>query len=102
MHSLDTLWKEHLLNIDLLKEGIGLRGYAQQDPIRVYQKEAYDLFINLIDSIKTSSIKDFFRVRIVDENEINKLEEETKKDQEMMFIAGAQNEEKPKQKPKKG
>ncbi len=101
LHSLDSLWKEHLLNIDLLKEGIGLRGYAQQDPIRVYQKEAYELFLGLIDSIKMSSVKDFFRVRIVNENEIDKLEQETKKDQEMMFLAGEQGSEPPKKKPKK-
>ena len=93
LHSLDSLWKEHLLNIDLLKEGIGLRGYAQQDPVRVYQKEAYELFIGLIDSIKATAVKDFFRVRIVDEQEIGKLEEETKKEQDMIFVAGGGGEQ---------
>jgi len=101
LHALDTLWKEHLLNIDLLKEGIGLRGYAQQDPVRVYQKEAYELFISLIESIKATAVKDFFRVRIVDEREIDKLEEETKKEQDMMFIAGSSGEEPQKRKPVK-
>jgi len=100
LHSLDMLWKEHLLNIDLLKEGIGLRGYAQQDPIRVYQKEAYDLFVDMIYNIKMTAVKDFFRIRVIDESEIEKLEEETKKDQEMMFITGEQaEEEKQKKKP---
>jgi preprotein translocase subunit SecA len=101
LHALDTLWKEHLLNIDLLKEGIGLRGYAQQDPVRVYQKEAYELFINLIDSIKATAVKDFFRIRIVDEREIDKLEEETKKEQDMVFIAGGGEQEREKKKPVK-
>ena len=102
LHSLDTLWKEHLLNIDLLKEGIGLRGYAQQDPLKVYQREAYQLFVDLIKNIKYTAVKDFFRVRIVDEEEINKLEQETKKDQDMLFIAGeSPDTEKKRKKPVK-
>ncbi len=102
LHSLDTLWKEHLLNIDLLKEGIGLRGYAQQDPVRVYQKEAYELFLNLIDSIKMTAVKDFFRIRVVTEDEVSKLEEETKKDQEFVLVAGGEaTQQEAKKKPQK-
>ena len=102
LHSLDSLWKEHLLNIDLLKEGIGLRGYAQQDPVRVYQKEAYDLFLNLIDSIKMTAVKDFFRIRVVTEDEVNKLEEETKKDQDFVLVAGGDtSQQETKKKPQK-
>jgi preprotein translocase subunit SecA len=102
LHSLDTLWKEHLLNIDLLKEGIGLRGYAQQDPVRVYQKEAYELFLSLIDSIKLTAVKDFFRIRVVTEDEVNKLEQETKKDQEFVLVAGGEaSQQENKKKPKK-
>ncbi len=102
LHTLDSLWKEHLLNIDLLKEGIGLRGYAQQDPVRVYQKEAYELFLSLIESIKMTAVKDFFRIRVVTEDEVNKLEQETKKDQEFVLVAGGEpSEEEVKKKPQK-
>ncbi len=88
LNSLDTHWREHLLNIDLLKEGIGLRGYAQQDPIRVYQKEAYELFLDMVEKIKESAVRDIFRVQLVSEDDIQKLEEETKKEREMTLMAG--------------
>ena len=61
---IDTLWKEHLLSMDHLKEGIGLRGYAQRDPLREYQKEGYNLFIDLVDRISTESIEKLFMVQL--------------------------------------
>ena len=45
LQAIDTHWKDHLLNIDHLKEGIGLRGYGQKDPKQEYKKEAYNLFM---------------------------------------------------------
>ncbi len=99
LNSLDTHWREHLLNIDLLKEGIGLRGYAQQDPIRVYQKEAYELFIDMVEKIKESAVRDIFRIQIVDEEELHKLEEETKKEREYTLIAGDTAEQQKKKTP---
>ena len=59
---LDETWKDHLLDMDHLREGIGLRGYAQQDPLREYQKEAYDLFLNLVDRQKKEFIEKLFMV----------------------------------------
>ena len=44
LDTVDTHWKEHLLNMDHLKEGIGLRGYAQKDPLREYQREGFEMF----------------------------------------------------------
>ncbi len=61
---IDTLWKEHLLNMDHLKEGIGLRGYAQRDPLREYQKEGYNLFLDLVDRISAESIEKLFMVQL--------------------------------------
>ena len=102
LNSLDTHWREHLLNIDLLKEGIGLRGYAQQDPVRVYQKEAYELFLEMVDKIKESAVRDIFRVQIVSEEDIHKLEEETRKEKEITLIAGEEaSQSKPKKTPVK-
>ena len=48
LQSIDTQWKENLLAMDHLKEGIGLRGYGQKDPVREYQKEGYDMFMDMI------------------------------------------------------
>ncbi|MDP2725508.1 MAG: helicase-related protein, partial [Syntrophales bacterium] len=51
LQSIDTHWKDHLLAMDHLKEGIGLRGYGQKDPIREYQKEGYEMFMEMVQSI---------------------------------------------------
>ena len=61
---IDTLWKEHLLNMDHLKEGIGLRGYAQRDPLREYQKEGYNLFVDLLGRIHAETLDKLFMVQI--------------------------------------
>ncbi|HMK55817.1 MAG TPA: preprotein translocase subunit SecA, partial [Dissulfurispiraceae bacterium] len=53
---IDTQWKDHLLNIDHLKEGIGLRGYAQKDPLVEYKKEAFELFADMSERIKSEAL----------------------------------------------
>lgn len=52
LRTIDSAWREHLLQMDDLKDGIGLRAYGQQDPVIAYQKEGYDLFNQLMDQIK--------------------------------------------------
>jgi preprotein translocase subunit SecA len=63
LNSLDTHWKEHLLSLDHLKEGIGLRGYGQKDPLREYQRESFDLFIDMLDRVKLDTIKKMYAVQ---------------------------------------
>ena len=53
----DNAWREHLYQMDILKTGIGLRGYNQKDPLSEYKRESYDLFMELIQLIKAESIK---------------------------------------------
>ena len=53
----DNLWKEHLLAMDHLKEGIGLRGYAQQDPLVVYKQEGFEMFQEMIRRIKEETVR---------------------------------------------
>jgi len=62
---LDTQWKDHLLSIDHLKEGIGLRGYGQRDPLTEYKKEAFDLFEDMFERVKSAVIERLFKVQIV-------------------------------------
>jgi preprotein translocase subunit SecA len=64
---IDTLWKEHLLNMDHLKEGIGLRGYGQRDPLREYQKEGYEMFLELVGRINSETIEKLFIVQLARE-----------------------------------
>jgi len=64
LQTLDALWKDHLLNMDHLREGIGLRGYAQKDPIVEYKREGYDLFEGLIAQMNEDVIEKIFRVQV--------------------------------------
>ncbi|HPP05754.1 MAG TPA: SEC-C metal-binding domain-containing protein, partial [Syntrophorhabdaceae bacterium] len=63
LNSLDYHWKEHLLALDHLKEGIGLRGYGQKDPLREYQKESFDLFLDMLERVKVDTVKKLFAVQ---------------------------------------
>ena len=62
---IDTHWKDHLLTMDYLKEGIGLRGYGQKDPLIEYKREGFDLFAAMIDRIKFDAIGHLFRIQAV-------------------------------------
>jgi len=66
---LDKAWREHLYQMDILKTGIGLRGYNQKDPLTEYKKESYNLFMELVDLIKFESIKTLHLVQLKDEKE---------------------------------
>ena len=65
LQSVDTLWREHLHEMDFLKEGIGLRAYGQRDPLIEYKKESFTLFEKLIESIATSVVKMVFIFNVV-------------------------------------
>ena len=60
---IDTKWKDHLYAMDNLREGIGLRAYAQKDPLVEYQHEGYDMFMSMIDSIKDETVEFLFKVQ---------------------------------------
>jgi preprotein translocase subunit SecA len=60
----DTQWKDHLLAIDYLKEGIGLRGYGQRDPLVEYKKEAFNMFVDMTDRISTEVLSRLFKIQI--------------------------------------
>jgi preprotein translocase subunit SecA len=62
--TVDNLWKDHLLSMDHLKEGIGLRGYAQQNPLIVYKKEGFEMFQEMIERIKEETVGILYRVQL--------------------------------------
>jgi preprotein translocase subunit SecA len=62
---IDGLWKDHLLNMDHLKEGIGLRGYAQQDPLVAYKKESFEMFEAMMARFQEDTVRFLFLMRIV-------------------------------------
>ncbi|MBS1813990.1 MAG: preprotein translocase subunit SecA [Acidobacteria bacterium] len=61
---LDGLWKDHLLNMDHLKEGIGLRGYAQQDPLVAYKRESFEMFEDMMTRFQEDTLRTLFRMEI--------------------------------------
>ncbi|WP_417553214.1 preprotein translocase subunit SecA [Marinomonas fungiae] len=71
---LDTLWKEHLQTMDMLRQGIHLRGYAQKNPKQEYKREAFELFQNLLDQIKFDVIQIVTRVKVQSADEAEKIE----------------------------
>jgi len=62
---LDGLWKDHLLSMDHLKEGIGLRGYAQQDPLVAYKKESFEMFEAMMMRFQEDTTRHLFRMQII-------------------------------------
>jgi preprotein translocase subunit SecA len=78
LQSIDHHWKDHLLAIDQLKEGIGLRGYGQKDPRIEYQKEAYQMFLEMMDRIKKDTVEKLFAIQIAKKEEVKDLQAERK------------------------
>ncbi|MCC6505646.1 MAG: preprotein translocase subunit SecA [Aquimonas sp.] len=76
---LDTSWKEHLARMDYLRQGIHLRGYAQKQPKQEYKREAFELFSELLDKIKSEVVTLLARVRIRSEDEVQRLEAEERR-----------------------
>ncbi|WP_035239395.1 preprotein translocase subunit SecA [Desulfobacter vibrioformis] len=80
LQTVDTRWKEHLLNMDHLKEGIGLRGYAQQDPLRIYKKEGFDMFHDLMNRIKQEVVDILFKIQIASPTQVAEMKQEEQQD----------------------
>ena len=86
LQTVDNLWKDHLLSMDHLKEGIGLRGYAQQDPLIVYKKEGFDLFQDLIERIKQETLAILFRIQLAEPQSLQDMQRA--QDQELVYSGG--------------
>jgi preprotein translocase subunit SecA len=89
---IDQHWKEHLLNMDHLKEGIGLRGYGQKNPLNEYKREGYEMFVDLMDTIKQQTLRNLFLIKLAEEDEIEKLarqQRERKQEMELRHGEGA-------------
>jgi preprotein translocase subunit SecA len=82
LQMVDTLWKEHLLHMDHLKEGIGLRGYGQKNPLNEYKREGYNLFLQMVEAVKQHTVGNLMRIQIVREDEVARMEEERRQQRE--------------------
>ncbi len=86
LQTVDNLWKDHLLSMDHLKEGIGLRGYAQQNPLLIYKKEGFELFQEMIARVKEETIGILFRIQIAESEKIDDLRKP--REQNLTFSSG--------------
>jgi preprotein translocase subunit SecA len=83
---LDVHWKDHLAEMDHLRQSVGLRAYAQKNPKNEYKREAFEMFEVMLDEINSEAIKVLFRIELASEEEIQELEErsrEAQKNREM-------------------
>jgi preprotein translocase subunit SecA len=79
---LDTQWKDHLANMDQLRQGIGLRAYAQKNPKQEYKRESFAMFEELLANIKYETIRFLSHIQIASDDDMRKLEEQRRKEQE--------------------
>ncbi|HEX8566342.1 MAG TPA: preprotein translocase subunit SecA [Pyrinomonadaceae bacterium] len=79
---IDNQWKDHLLSIDHLKQGIGLVGYGQKDPVVEYKKESFDMFQAMLDRIDTLTVRALFHLQIVTQQEAEEVEAERQRRRE--------------------
>jgi preprotein translocase subunit SecA len=93
LQMVDNHWKEHLLSMDHLKEGIGLRGYGQKNPLNEYKREGFQLFTTVIHTVKVQTVANLMRVRVVDPAEVERLEEERRRRQEQELLLNRRSAE---------
>jgi preprotein translocase subunit SecA len=95
----DGQWKDHLLAMDHLKEGIGLRGYSQRDPLVEYKRESFEMFEALMDRVEDETLRYLFMMRTPEEEEemIRQYQQRKRREQREMQMVGAGTVEKPQQ-----
>jgi preprotein translocase subunit SecA len=88
LQTMDTLWKDHLLSMDHLKEGIGLRGYAQRNPLQEYQKEAFAMFESLSLRMQEDVVEKLFTVQIARQEDVQRIEPRPVPQQQVVMSHG--------------
>lgn len=90
---IDTLWMEHLEAIDDLREGIGLRGYAQRDPLVEYKAEAFDMFEKLIGAIDSEIVHRIYKLQVATPEQIAQMQNAVTNAQKIENIEGGVRDE---------
>ncbi|MBW2477124.1 MAG: preprotein translocase subunit SecA [Deltaproteobacteria bacterium] len=89
LQTIDMKWKDHLLSIDHLKEGIGMRAYGQKNPKQEYKREAYALFMEMMGRIRQEVLQKLFRVQLAKEDEVAEMEAEQRRKRLALTRQGA-------------
>jgi preprotein translocase subunit SecA len=90
LQTLDSLWKDHLLAMDHLKEGIGLRGYGQRNPLVEYQKEGFDMFEAMMRVMQQDVVEKVFSVQVRRERDVQQIEQQQQRPQRVMMSHGGE------------
>jgi len=85
LNVLDQQWKDHLASMDYLRQGIGLRGYAQKQPMQEYKRESFEMFTALLDNIKREVIRILARVQVKAEEDVEAVEAKRRQEAPMQF-----------------
>ncbi|HKK01597.1 MAG TPA: preprotein translocase subunit SecA [Desulfuromonadales bacterium] len=88
LQTIDSQWMDHLLSIDHLKEGIGLRGYGQLDPKGEYKREAFELFMGMLGRIRQEVLQKLFRIQLAREDDVEQMEAEQRRRRVVLNRAG--------------
>jgi preprotein translocase subunit SecA len=88
LNIIDAQWKDHLLSLDHLKQGIGLVGYGQKDPLVEYKKQSFDLFQAMLDRIDTNTIRSLFNLQVVAEQAPEQLQQRRRRTPTSMTFTG--------------
>ncbi len=83
---LDEQWKDHLANMDHLRQGIHLRGYAQKNPKQEYKRESFEMFSAMLDRVKHDVITLLSKIQVREESQVADLEEQRRAQQQMRFL----------------
>jgi len=92
LQTIDTQWKDHLLSIDHLKEGIGMRAYGQRNPKEEYKREAFALFMEMMGRIRQEVVNKLYRVQLVRDEEVSRMEEEQRRERNAITMGGPTQE----------
>ena len=91
LHLTDRQWKEHLAAMDYLLQGIGLRGYAQKNPVQEYKRESFEMFTDMLDNIKYEAVQYLTQVQIKSESEVEALENRSTEDENIKMEHASAN-----------
>ncbi|MGH7962905.1 MAG: SEC-C metal-binding domain-containing protein, partial [Candidatus Binatia bacterium] len=97
LQTMDALWKDHLLAMDHMKEGIGLRGYGQKNPLQEYQKEAFTLFEELSQRLQEDVVEKLFTVQIARQEDVQRMEARRTPQRQVMSHGGVAQQVQPAQ-----
>ncbi|MGD0948985.1 MAG: preprotein translocase subunit SecA [Candidatus Binatia bacterium] len=88
LQTVDALWKDHLLSMDHLKEGIGLRGYGQRDPLQEYKKEGFEAFEAMMQMLDADVVEKVFTVQIARQEDVQRLQQQRRPQPQQMVMSG--------------